>query len=323
MKNKTIKNKSGITLIALVVTIIVLLILAGISIMAIIGENGLVNQAIKAKEASDLSDIKDEVMQEWYALQNETRKEYFDNDTLAKMLRDRLEALRSENDPVTTVEYKSENETFEVFYKGYYLEIDYEGQVTNNRDVAKKNVQEIWNRIKDDSSLSDEEKLNKLADELGISREKVTNDEDGNIKVEDYNGYTETIAADDNGNTNVDIDETPTYKDRASVEITDEPDDLGLYVGSKATFKVTAKVTGESLYQWYKTDRNSTIGGTPIVANGSNGANTATLTIDPVSLDDNAYYYCEVTSKYQGRTAKEKTRAAKLTVIQKIEEVEV
>ena len=39
----------GITLIALVITIIVLLILAGISIATLMGENGIVEKAQKAK----------------------------------------------------------------------------------------------------------------------------------------------------------------------------------------------------------------------------------------------------------------------------------
>ncbi len=47
---KQIKEENGITLIALVVTIVVLLILAGISINAIIGDNGIVG---KAKEAQN------------------------------------------------------------------------------------------------------------------------------------------------------------------------------------------------------------------------------------------------------------------------------
>lgn len=46
------KNK-GITLISLVITIIILLILAGISIVAITGDNGLFNRAKQAKEKSD------------------------------------------------------------------------------------------------------------------------------------------------------------------------------------------------------------------------------------------------------------------------------
>ena len=48
MKNK-LKESKGITLIALVITIIVLLILAGVSIAMLTGENGILNQANKAK----------------------------------------------------------------------------------------------------------------------------------------------------------------------------------------------------------------------------------------------------------------------------------
>ena len=45
-----LKNKSGITLIALVITILVLLILAGVAIYLAIGENGLFNQTKIAVE---------------------------------------------------------------------------------------------------------------------------------------------------------------------------------------------------------------------------------------------------------------------------------
>ena len=41
------KNVKGITLIALVITIIVLLILAGVTIMALTGENGLLRKGTK------------------------------------------------------------------------------------------------------------------------------------------------------------------------------------------------------------------------------------------------------------------------------------
>ena len=52
------KNKaSGITLIALVVTIIVLLILAGISIMMLTGDNGILNRAGEAKDTTLLFGI--------------------------------------------------------------------------------------------------------------------------------------------------------------------------------------------------------------------------------------------------------------------------
>ena len=44
------KNSKGITLIALVITIIVLLILAGVTIATLTGDNGILNQAGKAKD---------------------------------------------------------------------------------------------------------------------------------------------------------------------------------------------------------------------------------------------------------------------------------
>ena len=49
------KKQKGITLIALVITIIVLLILAGVSISMLTGENGILNQASKAAEMTEIA----------------------------------------------------------------------------------------------------------------------------------------------------------------------------------------------------------------------------------------------------------------------------
>ena len=55
------KNKEkGITLIALVVTIIVLIILAGVSIAMLVGDNGIITQAQKAKENIELAQKEEE-----------------------------------------------------------------------------------------------------------------------------------------------------------------------------------------------------------------------------------------------------------------------
>ena len=43
-----LKNKKGITLIALVVTVVVLIILAGVSINAVLGDNGIIKKANQA-----------------------------------------------------------------------------------------------------------------------------------------------------------------------------------------------------------------------------------------------------------------------------------
>ena len=56
---KKLKDVRGITLISLVVTIIILLILAGISIGALTGDNGILNQAQNAKEQTEIGNEKE------------------------------------------------------------------------------------------------------------------------------------------------------------------------------------------------------------------------------------------------------------------------
>ena len=56
---KTSKGEEAITLIALVVTIVILLILAGISISMLTGENGILNRASEAKQATEKEQTKE------------------------------------------------------------------------------------------------------------------------------------------------------------------------------------------------------------------------------------------------------------------------
>ena len=57
---RNIKEREGITLIALVITIIVLLILAGVSIAMLTGDNGIITQAQNAKEKTEEARIREE-----------------------------------------------------------------------------------------------------------------------------------------------------------------------------------------------------------------------------------------------------------------------
>ena len=61
MSFKVVKEKKGITLIALVITIIVLLILAGVTIASLTGENGILTQTTKAKEESEKAEIIEQI----------------------------------------------------------------------------------------------------------------------------------------------------------------------------------------------------------------------------------------------------------------------
>ena len=56
-----IRGKKGITLIALVITIIVLLILAGITVITLTGDNGLIKKTGDAKEQYNNSAIKEQI----------------------------------------------------------------------------------------------------------------------------------------------------------------------------------------------------------------------------------------------------------------------
>ena len=59
MKQK-LKQSKGITLVSLVVTIIILIILSGVSINLVLGENGIVTIAKRAKENTEIAKVEEE-----------------------------------------------------------------------------------------------------------------------------------------------------------------------------------------------------------------------------------------------------------------------
>ena len=85
MKNNK-KMTSGITLIALVVTIIVLLILAGISIMMLTGENGILTRAGEARDLTGEKQIAEKVQLAYLAALTEGKGE-----ATEQLLRDELD----------------------------------------------------------------------------------------------------------------------------------------------------------------------------------------------------------------------------------------
>ena len=77
------KNK-GITLIALVITIIVLLILAGVSVAMLTGENGILSQAQKAGEQTDIGREKEDIALAYNGAKTKNRGGDVDADDLNK-----------------------------------------------------------------------------------------------------------------------------------------------------------------------------------------------------------------------------------------------
>ena len=94
-----LKNKKGITLVALVVTIVVLLILAGISINILLGDNGIIKRATGAKEEYSKSSAKEKV--EFLITDYVTDKATGENEDFARFLRKNLQVGVAENDDDT------------------------------------------------------------------------------------------------------------------------------------------------------------------------------------------------------------------------------
>ena len=55
------KNKKGITLVALIITIIVMIILAGVSISLVSGDNGILNKAEVAGEKQNYATLEERI----------------------------------------------------------------------------------------------------------------------------------------------------------------------------------------------------------------------------------------------------------------------
>ena len=86
-----IKNKRGITLIALIVTIIVLLILAGISIAMLTGDNGIFSMAKEAKTKNEEAEAREKLEIELtnFVAEKNTNKEYNENEYIDNKLEEK------------------------------------------------------------------------------------------------------------------------------------------------------------------------------------------------------------------------------------------
>ena len=107
METKEIKRREtrGITLIALVVTIVVLLILAGTSIAMLSGDDGIITQAQKSNEQTEIAEVKEEARIDIAGIQTENEgklekdkfvevlKTYFDEVPEEDMLPEDLSTL--------------------------------------------------------------------------------------------------------------------------------------------------------------------------------------------------------------------------------------
>lgn len=119
------KNRNGITLIALVVTIIVLLILAGVSIITLTGDNGIITRTEKAKKATEEVAIKENISLAYAHAQ--IGKYAGKNETFADEIKKDLENTYGTGSATVVA---NEGGTYSVTLNGKTYDIDANGNVT-------------------------------------------------------------------------------------------------------------------------------------------------------------------------------------------------
>ena len=79
------RTNSGVTLIALIITIIVLLILAGVTIAMVVGDNGVLNQAVNSRIQTDHASIKEAMDLAYSDFKLEQENEYLEEGNSARV----------------------------------------------------------------------------------------------------------------------------------------------------------------------------------------------------------------------------------------------
>ena len=118
---KYFKKNGAITLIALVITIIILLILAGVAIASLTGDNGLLNRAVGARDATEKAQEKEQLQMEVYGSYNNDGKINLDKlkDNIKVHLGMSDENLNwDENTKTLTVTFNGTNNKYNVYEDG-------------------------------------------------------------------------------------------------------------------------------------------------------------------------------------------------------------
>ena len=125
------KKERGITLIALVITIIVLLILAGISIAMLSGDNGILNRAVQAKEATRGGEVQETVR---LAATNNAGVDYIGG---TKQTRTEVISQLHRDGKLTDSEVETLEESNEIVIGGIKIDFSVLGSISNAKTLVQ------------------------------------------------------------------------------------------------------------------------------------------------------------------------------------------
>jgi len=154
MENKRLRNEKGITLIALILTIIILLILATISFDALVGDNGILGNAISAKVKQQEETAKEELQLAWSARMSKFYEAVAKGEQIsitdffskADALED-LNSMMGSDSQIDKIDYILSDNVFYVRFKGsdnssYTIKIKPSGEILE-ADENKKYT-DVW-----------------------------------------------------------------------------------------------------------------------------------------------------------------------------------
>ncbi len=261
---RNIKEKRGITLIALVVTIIVILILAGVTIDAVFGENGIINKAKEAANAMNNAVANDQ--ENLNALFNELNNVFNGNGSTDIVSIKFGEIIWNNNKAEITISTDTE---YTIQYQinskdGEWKEIENNGKII---DLSYTDI--IYARLKNDrllDKIAEKTIDDTVAPKVTVKVETKT-DKSINVKVDaideesglaDTETYTYLLGDERKG---VDINNIYAYTELTAgtkyiikVNVKDKAGNIG--TGELETMSMVAEPSGWTLIGSYDTSQN-------------------------------------------------------------------
>ncbi len=125
-KENKVKSQKGITLLALVITIIVLLILAGITISAITSDNGIIQNAISAKERAEMANEREIVEQATVQAMGKNKR----GNIVRNELQEELDKITGEGKTTVTADTEEQGYFVKFVDSGRIYKVSIDGEVT-------------------------------------------------------------------------------------------------------------------------------------------------------------------------------------------------
>ena len=167
-----LKNKKGITLIALVVTIVVLLILAGVTISLLLDENGIIAKSKDARTETRVSQIEDEVgmWKQHNFINKESNQAQESADTMLGSLISRKLLTEEEIDrdqELITIKKKDGTIVKEISYSSVTINISKTPAIEKSGAVLLR-----VDSVEGLATITNEEELNNLVNSLNEEQKK-------------------------------------------------------------------------------------------------------------------------------------------------------